>query len=91
LLSRLARDISIAGEKPTASLRFAVHITIGPIGIWVPYKIIADVDADVDAVVDADVDADVDANSIVGEVSSQIGCRFEMLNDSLDSGFMAGT
>jgi hypothetical protein len=40
-----------------ASLAFVVHAVIGPIGIRVPYKTIADVNADFNADVYADADA----------------------------------
>ena len=81
-----------------ASLRLAVRAVIGPIGIQVPYKIIADIDANVNAHVHANVnanvhvdfDANVDADSIAVEVQLNIGCSLEILKDSLGSGHMPG-
>ena len=68
MLSRLPRDSPIAGEKHMASLGFAVHAVIGPIGIQVPYKTIADDDVGGDGHGHGDADGDADADSIAGEV-----------------------
>jgi len=70
LLSRLPRDSSITGEKHTASPGFAVHATIGPSRIRIPYDTIADVDAHADAYAyaNANANANADANASASEV-----------------------
>jgi hypothetical protein len=59
-----------------AYLISAVSTVIGPIGIRISYKTIADVDAN--------------GNGIAHEAYKNIGGRFEILQDSLSRGHMAG-
>ena len=73
-----------------ASLRLAVRAVIGPIGIRISYKTIADVDANGNANANANANANVNANAIAIEGKSKIGRRFEILKDSHPSSYMAG-
>jgi hypothetical protein len=100
------QEISIAGKQHCSSLGFVVSTGIGPIGIRVPYQTIAIVDADVYAYVNGDVDAnanidaDVHANAnsnandhgdaLAGVVYSTIGCKFEILHNTLGSSHISG-